>query len=69
MIRINLLRPQPKPLTDGEKVYLDAMLLNAYRMGIAQGESNMAARVLHNLNDLDHRSAERRTADRRNSGK
>jgi hypothetical protein len=68
MIRINLLRRQPTPLTHGEKKTLDAMLMNAYRQGIAQGERNMAAKVVRQINEVERRVAERRLADRRNGG-
>lgn len=65
MIKINLLRPQHFTLTEGEKKILDAMVMNAYRMGLAQGEQNMAAKIIANLNETERRSAERRAGDRR----
>jgi hypothetical protein len=68
MIEINLLRPQPSHLSSGEKILLDAMLMNAYRQGIAQAERNMAVKVIKQINKTEHRVAERRTADRRNGG-
>lgn len=64
-ITINLLRPQHFALTEGEKKILDAMLMNAYRQGIAQGEQNMAAKVINHCNEIERRLAERRKADRR----
>jgi hypothetical protein len=68
MIRINLLRKQPTPVTPGERKIVDAMLMNAYRQGIAQGERNMAVKVVRQINEAERRVAERRMADRRNGG-
>lgn len=65
-IHINLLRKQPAPLTEGERKMLDAMIMNAYRQGIAQGERNMAAKVIRQINDVERRVSDRRAADRRN---
>jgi len=41
------------------------MLDNAYRQGMAQGERNMAAKVIGRCNEIERRAAERRKADRR----
>ena len=65
MIEINLLRPQPEPLTESERILLEGMLMNAYRQGIAQGEQNMAAKVISRCQELDRRSVERRRGERR----
>ena len=49
MIKINLLRPQHFSTTPGEKIMIQAMLENAYRQGIAQGERNMGDTILARL--------------------
>lgn len=45
MIRINLLRKQPEPLKDGEKIYLSKMMMNAYNLGLQAGEARAYGKV------------------------
>lgn len=45
MIRINLLRKQPEPLKDGERIIINAMMMNAYRLGLRAGEERGYMRV------------------------
>lgn len=65
MKTINLLRPQHFATAEGEKIMIQAMMLNAYRQGIAQGERNMTAKVITRCNDLERRAVERRRGERR----
>jgi hypothetical protein len=68
MKTINLLRPQHFATSDGETKMLQAMLMNAYRQGLLQGEKNMAARIIRTLDQHERRFMERRVGERRAQG-